>query len=241
MENKKRLPRLNQPTLVTTLPLSGEKVRYRPFVTREQHALNLAHQTEDYESMFSTIEDVLGTCTANTINMETISLGDLAWLFLQIRIAAVGNELRLTTKCEDKECDYDILININLSDVGMSKENNSTIELDSDVSIKFRYPTYRDSLALTKFADDSVAAIHHLVDCVFTQDEVYAKDDYDITEFKEWFGDMNDTQLGKIYEFVDGLPDLLYELKYSCPKCKKEHSKRLEGLQTFFRLSNGGI
>lgn len=232
-----KLPKINQPTLVTGLPISKQKVKYRPFVVREQQSLLLAQQSEEPESIYSTIEDVLESCTAGTVDLESVPLCDLSYLFLQIHIASVGQEITVTTPCDNKECNNKIQIQLNLENVEISEATSNIVKIENDIAIKFRYPTYKDTLILSQSSEDPVVGIYHLVDSIFDELGIYTKDDYTLEEFKVWFGDMNDKQLSAIYEFVDGLPELVYDLKYTCPKCKNEHSKRLEGLDTFFRLS----
>jgi len=235
---KNPLPTLNSPSLVATLPISKQKVKYRPFVVGEQQALVLAQESEDEDAIFETISDVLTQCTGNTINIKSLSLADLSYLFLQLHIASVGQEIQVTTECENSDCKHEILINLNLNQVYTTEVNDNKVFLTQDVGIIFNYPTYEDTFALAKYHNDPIAGIYHLIVSIFDSDMVYDKSDYSLEEFKKWFLQMNDDQLGKIYKFVDDLPELVYDLKYTCPKCRHEHSKRLEGLHTFFRISS---
>lgn len=237
MTSKKPLPTINHPSLSIDLPLSKKKVKFRPFIVREQQVLLLANQSDDPDSIYATITDVLTSCTGGSVDLETISLCDLSYLFLQMHIASVGSDITLKTECEDPSCKYDILMNFDLSNVGISDAPELRIQLTSDVGMRMRYPTYRDTLDLAKIKADAIAAIYLLVDTIYDTDSVYDKTEYELEEFRDWFLTMSDTQLEQVYQFVDKIPDICYDLKYHCPKCKKEHSKRLEGLQTFFRLS----
>lgn len=238
MTNKKPLPTLNAPTMVATLPVAGTKIKYRPFVVGEQQALALASQSEDEDTIFETIADVLTECTSG-LDIKSLSLADLSYLFLQLHIASVGQEVQVKTECENTECKYEMLLNLNLGEVTVSEKKDNKVFLTQDVGIIFKFPTYEDTLQLSKLSSDPIAGIYYMIESIFDSEMVYDKSDYSLEEFKKWFLSMNDNQLERIYEFVDTLPDLVYDLKYSCPMCKKEHSKRLEGLHTFFRLSSG--
>jgi hypothetical protein len=236
--SKKPLPSINHPTLSIELPVSKNRVKYRPFVVREQQVLLLAQQSEDPDSIHDTISEVLTSCTGGTVDLDTISLCDLSYLFLQMHIASVGPELTIKAKCSNEECGSDILMNFDLSLVGVSEMTDTNVKLTNEVGMIMRYPTYKDTVELTKLRGDSIAAVFLLVDSIYDADSVYAKNDYTLEEFREWLLSMSDDQLKKVYYFVDKIPDICYDLEYHCPNCKTKHSKRLEGLQTFFRISS---
>ena len=235
--SKKPLPSISHPTLVVTLPVSKKKVKYRPFVIREQQALLLVKESDDVDSIYATIEDVLNTCTSGTLDLDTIPLCDLSYLFLQMHIASSGPEITIKAVCDDIACKNDILMRIDLSNVTVSDIVDTKIALTDEVGMVLRYPTYADTLVLANLKKDAVAAIFHLVEQIYDEESVYPKSEYTLDEFRAWFDTMSDKQLLAIYEFVDKIPNIIYDLEYHCPKCKKKHSKRLEGLQTFFRLS----
>ena len=237
---KKPLPTLNQPTLVATLPVSQKKIKYRPFVVREQQALLLANESDDPDSIYATIEDILTTCTSNTVDVPNLYLADLAYLFLQLHISAVGPEIRLVSKCSAEDCGEKILLNVDLSTVSTSPAPDRTVNLTNDgVGIKFRFPTYSDTKVMAESGDRPIAGIFHLVEFIYDSESIYSKSDYTLDEFEEWVLSMGDSQMDSIYQFAKSLPDLVLDLNYTCPKCKKEHSKRVEGLHSFFRLSRG--
>lgn len=234
---KKQLPTLNTPSLVATLPISQQKIKFRPFVVGEQQALVLAQESGDEDAIFETISDVLEQCTGGTIDIKKMALADMSYLFLQLHIASVGQEIQVTTECANQECKHEILINLNLSNVFTTEVKESKIFLTPDIGIIFKFPTYEDTIELSKYNDDPIVGIYYLVDTIFDADGVYDKSDYSVDEFKKWFLQMNDSQLESVYKFVDEIPELVLDIKYSCPKCRHEHSKRLEGLHTFFRVS----
>ena len=234
--SKKGLPSISHPMLSIELPLSKAKVQFRPFTVREQQVLVLAQQSEDIDSIYASISNVLSSCTNNTIDLESTSLCDLSYLFLQMYIASNGSDITLKTVCSNEECKHDILMRFDLTEVGISTPVDRKIQLTTDVGMILRYPTYKDTLELAKVKNDPEAAIFLLVESIYDSDSVYEKSDYTLDEFREWFVSMSADQLQKVYNFVDKIPDISYNLKYHCPKCKKQYSKPLEDLQTFFRL-----
>ena len=55
------LPKLNTPTYELVLPSTGEKVKYRPFLVKEQKILMLAQESEDELNVANTIGDLITT------------------------------------------------------------------------------------------------------------------------------------------------------------------------------------
>lgn len=234
--SKKGLPSISHPMLSIELPLSKNKVKFRPFTVREQQVLLLAKQSQDPDSIYATISEVLSSCTGNTLDLENVSLCDLSYLFLQMYIASSGSDITLKAKCSTEECGTEILMRFDLNEVGISEITEKKIQLTQDVGMILRYPTYKDTLTLAQIKDDPEAAIYLLVESIYDSESVYEKSDYTLDEFRTWFTDMSTEQLQKVYHFVDKIPDIKYDLKYHCPKCKTQYSKPLEGLHTFFRL-----
>lgn len=232
---KKPLPILNQPSIVATLPICKKDITFRPFVVREQQSLLLAQESGDPKTIYETIKSAISTCTNGTLDVSKLALADLAYFFLQMHISSVGNTIDLTLKCDD--CETKVEYPLDLNDVKVSEVKSNKIMLTPTVGIVFRYPTYEDTVVFAEFASEPVKGVYHIVESIFDEDMVYTKSDYSSDEFAEWLSGMSDKQLEKLFEFVDSVPDLFYMMDWTCPKCKKKHSKRLEGLQTFFRLS----
>lgn len=235
----KQLPVVNSPTLVCTLPVSGNKVKYRPFIVKEQKALLLAQQSEDEDTLANTVRSVIESCTNGTLDYDNSPTADIAYFFLQLRIAAVGSEVRFSMPCI--QCDEPVPIGMDLSAVNVDMSNSQTsVMLTDTIGVQFRYPTLSDSFVLDKTdrSVQSITMIKRLIVSVFDEDQVYPKEDYDDGVLEEWIYSLNDAQLQRIQHFVDHIPELTHKLDFTCPKCQAQQSRLLEGLHTFFRLGN---
>lgn len=236
---KKPLPYINSPALLCTLPLSKIKVQFRPFVVKEQKALLLAQQSEDEEVIYATIKEVIKSCTNNTVDLEKLPLTDLSYLFLQMKISSSGNDIKFKTTCENIECNSTILIEFDLSLVKIdASKSNLTVALTSTVGVIFKYPTIVESL-IGNIPNNTVNFIASIIEKIYDAESVYDRTDYTELELVDWIENLNDSQLIKIKQFIDEIPELKQELNYKCQKCNKEHRKLLEGLQDFFRNSDG--
>jgi len=237
---KKSLPIVNSPTLVCTLPVSGNTVKYRPFVVAEQKSLLLAQQSEDERTIAETVKNVIQSCTNGTLDYDTAPTADVAYFFLKMQIASVGAERRVSIGCIS--CEEPIILNINLDAITVDTSNaKTTIQLTDTVGIKFRFPSLGDSFDVSKFdnkLDQNVGLLKKLIVSIYDEEQVYDPSEYTSEELTEWIMGLNDSQLIKIQEFIDNIPELRHELVYTCPHCKTKQRKLLEGLHDFFRLGD---
>ena len=233
--SKKPLPKISLPTMVVTLPLSKIKVKYRPFIVREQKALLLAQESGDQETILATILDVLASCSNGTVDPRNIPTADLAFFFVQLRIASVGAEIKFSVACT--ECETVNIINMSLNDVKVSCDNIKTdIKLTDAVGVTFRLPTMLDAIEIKEHKDESTALLYRLIETMYDEESVYQKSDYTEEEFAEWIGELNEHQLSKIEEFVGSIPELTHPIEFDCHHCKTKNRRLLEGLHSFFRF-----
>jgi hypothetical protein len=231
------LPKLNGPKIACTLPLSNKKIYFRPMVVREQKALMLAQQSEDEDTIYATIREVIRGCTDGQVDLETMPIPDLSWLFLQMKISSAGAEQKISVKCDN--CREQILMTHDLNGAKVDTTGaNLKIELTPEVGIIFRWPTINDYIQAFKSKDSTLKYIFQIVDQVYDSEQVYTKDSFTEDEFSVWLEELNDEQIKKIRDFMVAIPELRQELNYTCPHCKHEHRKLLEGLQDFFRLDD---
>lgn len=237
---KKPLPKVELPLLVDTLPISKVKITYRPFVVKEQKSLLLAQASEDQDSVFETICEIIKSCTNGTVDVTNTPYGDISWLFLKIANASVGPEHAINFVCENTECVQEFVINLNLDDVGMKNpDHEAKIMISESVGVKLRNPTFIDLMEIEKMVDDTVSIIHYLIDYVFDEEQVYSKEEYSIEEFTQWMEGFTDEQLIKFEQVIRDLPDISHTYEFSCPACGKKHRKLVEGLLAFFRIKSG--
>jgi hypothetical protein len=236
---KKPLPTVNAPTLVTTLPVSGLKVTYRPFIVKEQKALLLAQQSEDEETIAATVRDVLTTCTSGTLDFDKATTADIAYFFIQLRIASVGSEVKFGIPCIN--CNEVVNMNMDLTSIVVdASKANKVVKITDTVGIVFRFPTLNDSFDLesTDQNERTIKMIKILIESIYDEEEVHSKDDYTDQEIEEWIMGLNENQLLRIQEFVDNIPELKHSMEFTCPHCQTKQSRLLEGLHNFFRLGD---
>ena len=232
---KKPLPSISLPSLVTELPVSKQKVTYRPFVIKEQKALLLAQESKDTDSIIETIKSVINTCSSGTLDFSKTPTVDLIYFFIQLRIASVGPEVQFKTNCS--ECDHPNTLTMSLSDVKIDTSNViKDVKLTPTVGIIFRFPTIEDSFDILNYKDRSIKMMYKLIESVYDEDSVYSKDDYTEQEFVDWIESLNDKQLSAVELFAKNIPTIRHVLDFNCPQCNAKQSRILEGLHNFFRF-----
>lgn len=233
---RKKLPVVTAPTIVIELPISKIKVKYRPFIIKEQKALLLAQESRDKDTVIETIKSVILSCSDGTFDFSKVPTADLAYFFIQLRIASVGPDVRFQIQCTS--CSEQNVVGMSLSDVNVSVPDNfsNRIAITPTVGIVFRIPTIDDAFDATRFSDRSIGILYNLIDSIYDEDSVYQKSDYSEQEFIDWIETFNDKQLLEINNFVKSIPKLSHTLTFNCTHCGHEQSRILEGLQNFFRF-----
>ena len=74
------LPKIITPTYELEIPSTGKKIKYRPFLVREEKILIMALESEDMKQITNAIVQILTEC----ILTKGIKIADLSTLILSI-------------------------------------------------------------------------------------------------------------------------------------------------------------
>ena len=235
------LPKIATPFYEMTLPSTGETVKYRPFLVKEEKLLLMAMQGGQQKEIANVVKQIINNCTDGQVNVEELPMFDIEYLFLQIRIKSVEDTVNVNLTCRD--CKETFSSSIDLKKVGVKfpkKKQEFRIQLTSDVGIEMKYPTL-DMMSDVKPGDEQQAefifnTISKCIKCVYDEEQVY--DEFSKNELEEFVDSLPQEQFKKISEFFEGMPKLQHEVKYSCPKCKAKNEATLVGLQDFFESAS---
>ena len=141
------LPKLNTPTYELEIPSSDEKISFRPFLVKEEKILLLAMESGKQDDIIRAVKDIVNECTFSKIDISTLPMFDVEYIFLNIRSKSVGEVSKLKILCpdsgpEDKDKVY-ADVEVNLEDVKVQVEDDHTnkIDLGNDMGMIMRYPT----------------------------------------------------------------------------------------------------
>jgi len=236
------LPKIATPTYELELPSTGETIKYRPFLVKEEKLLVIAMESEDTKQITNAIKAVLKSCVLTKgVKVEQLPTFDIEFLFLNIRGKSVGEELEVNVTCPDDN-ETQVPITIFLDDIEVQKDDNHTtkIKVDDSIMMELKYPSL-DQFIKNNFdfnesnaMDQSFDLIATCIDKIYTEDEVWAAADCTKKEIKDFLEQMNSTQFKEIETFFETMPKLSHTIKVTNPKTKVESDVVLEGLASFF-------
>ena len=238
------LPKIDIATFSTTQPSSkNKKLTFRPFLVKEEKILMMAMQGENLEEQITAIKQIINNCSQQEFDVDTIPLFDLEWIFLQLRIQSVGDQLNLKFKhrdgknTNDVECDHVSDIKLDLKEVEMvyDKSHNKEIEINDKITIFLKYPNI-ETAGKIKNTEDAEGIIDFLssgIEFIKDDEKMYETKDFTQEEIIEFFEQFNQQQMLKIQNFYRTQPIIQHEINYTCEKCSGEENVILRGLQDF--------
>ena len=236
------LPKISTPTYELVLPSTGKKVKYRPFLVREEKILILALESENTKQITTAIKSILKECISTRgVKVDDLPTFDIEYLFLNIRGKSVGEALDLMVTCpDDGETQVPVKIFIDEIEVQKDPKHTQDIKLDDTLTLRMKYPSLNQFIQnnFDFSEDDSVDAsfdiISACIDQVYNEDESWAASDCTKKELKEWVETLNTNQFKEVESFFTTMPKLSHTLKVKNPKTKVESDITLEGLTSFF-------
>lgn len=234
------LPKLNVPRYELKLPSDNRRVKYRPFLVKEEKLLLLAMETQDQKHMVDTIKElIVNTTNLSAEAVNSLATFDIEYLFLQIRGKSVGESVDLMMTCPDDE-ETQVSVTVDLAGVEVKKdpEHDSKIVLDKSVSMIMKYPKM-DTFVSTNFdtgdtLDNVFEVTISCIDQIIDGEEVFDASESSKEELTEFLEQLSSTQFEKIQKFFETMPKLSHEIKFTNPNTKKEQTVVLEGLASFF-------
>ena len=235
------LPTISTPTYELTLPSSDRKIKFRPFLVKEEKILILAMESQDSKQIAQAVKDVLKKCILTRgIKVEKLSTFDIEFLFLNIRGKSVGEDIEVMVTCpDDKKTQVPTMINIDDIKVQINDDHSPDIKLDDQYSMRMKYPSM-DEFIKTNFAtgdvnvDDTFQLISSCIDQVYSEDESWTAADCTKKELTDFIESLNSKQFKDVEKFFETMPKLSHTIKVTNPETKVENEILLEGLQSFF-------
>ncbi len=236
------LPKIATPTYELELPSSGQVIKYRPFLVKEEKLLVIALESEDTKQITTAIKTVIKNCIeTKNIKVESLPTFDIEYLFLNIRGKSVGEDIEVNIICPDDEETYvSVKINVDDIEVQKNKEHSNKIKLDSTLMMEMRYPSLDQfiknnfDLSSNNAMEQSFELVASCVDKIYNEDEVWSSSDVTKKELMEFLDQMNSSQFKQIEKFFETMPKLSHTVKVKNPKTEVESEVVLEGLSSFF-------
>jgi len=235
------LPKIATPTYELVLPSSNRKIKYRPFLVKEEKILIIALESQDQKQIANAVKSILASCilTKGT-KVDKLSTFDIEYLFLNVRGKSVGEQIEVMVTCpDDGKTQVPMSINIDSIKIQKNSEHNPDIKLDDTYTLKMRYPSLNEFIKSNFSAedikvDDTFDLIASCVDQVYSEEESWTQADCTKKELTDFIESLNSAQFKEIEKFFDTMPKLTHKVKVKNPNTKVESEIVIEGLQSFF-------
>ena len=232
------LPKLNTPTYELEQPSTGEKIKYRPFLVKEQKTLMMAQESKDDKQVRDALASLISGCTFEAVDPFKIPIFDVEYLFLRIRGKSVGEKVDLNLLCPDDR-ETRVKKTINLEDIGVNMKVGHTNEIGITENIKvfMKYPTLSDVVDMGQdmnSSDDVFKMVKRCVNEIHDGEKVFSKIDISESELEEFVDSLTAEQFSGITNFFDTMPKVQHSIEITNPKTKKKGEVVIEGIESFF-------
>ena len=235
------LPKISTPTYELEIPSTKKKIRYRPFLVKEEKILIIAMESQSDTEIANAVKDVLSTCIlTKDVKVDTLSTFDIEYLFLNIRGKSVGEDVEVLVTCPDDN-KTKVPVRINLDDIKIITHNDHKrdIKLDDSLLMRMRYPSINEFIK-SNFStsevksEDTFDLIISCIEQIFNDEESWSTSDCTKEEMNDFIDQLNSNQFKEIEKFFDTMPRLTHTLTVNNPNKKVKSDVKLEGLAAFF-------
>ena len=235
------LPKINTPTYELTLPSNGKKIKYRPFLVREEKILIMALETEDQKQITDAVIQILSSCIVTRgVKIEKLATFDIEYLFLNVRSKSVGETIKVNIICpDDEKTSVEIPIDLDSIKIKKDKSHTDIVKLDDTLSMKLKYPSMKQFIesnfeAGKETITNTMEVISSCIDMIYNEEESWNASESTQKELEEFIDQLDTKQFQIIEKFFDTMPKLSHKVKVMNPKTNVESTVLLEGLAAFF-------
>ena len=229
------LPKIATPTYELVLPSSDRKIKYRPFLVKEEKILIIAMESEDMKQITTAIKSVINNCILSRgIKVEKLSTFDIEYLFLNIRGKSVGEHVEVVVTCpDDEKTQVPVLIPLDEIQIKKDPKHNKNIKLDDKLTMRMKYPSMNEFVKSNFNLDDDIT-VEQSFDLIYNEEESWSASDCTKKEMTDFLDQLNSKQFKEVEQFFDTMPKLSHTVKVMNPKTKVENKIVIEGLSSFF-------
>jgi len=231
------LPKLNTPEYELELPSTGEKIKFRPFLVKEQKLLMMAQESEDETQLSNTVATIINSCTNEKVNAEESPLFDIEYVFLQLRSKSVGETADIKVTCpDDNKTQVDIKVKLDEVSVHMTDDHTNIIEITDSIKMIMKYPVLSDMKTLGKKTtemENIFSLLHNCIHEIHDGDTIHNRVDMVNKDIDDFVDNLNTNQFEGLMNFFKTMPKLRHPITVVNPKTKKKSEIILEGLESF--------
>ena len=234
------LPVLTIPTYELEVPSTDEKIKYRPFLVKEEKILLIALESGENKDIVRAVKEIVSECTFNKLNFGKLPMFDVEYIFLQIRAKSVGEISDLNLLCPDDGKTYaKAEVDLTEIQVQVDEEHNSKVELTDEMGMIMTYPNIDSTIDIGVTDINASNMLDVIITCIEQiydkgGEEVHMAVDSTKKELTEFIEQLNTEQFKKVQKFFDTMPKLTHTVEIENPKTKVKSEVVLNGLNDFF-------
>ena len=235
------LPKIATPTYELVIPSTKKKIKYRPFLVKEEKVLIVAMESEDTKQIASAVKDVIKNCIITRgVKVEELSTFDIEYLFLNIRGKSVGEEVEVLVTCpDDGTTKVPTLIDLDSIQIQHDEDHSRDIKLDDQLTLRMRYPSMNEFIqnnfvVADAGVEDTFGIIMSCIEQIYNEEESWSAADCTEKELKDFIEQLNSRQFKEIETFFATMPKLSHTVVVKNPNTGVDNEIVLEGLASFF-------
>jgi hypothetical protein len=236
------LPKIDVPIHTIDLPLTKKKIRYRPFLVKEEKILLMAMESQDENTIFDSIKQIVNNCSLDELDVDDLPITDLEYFFLHLRARSVSEVVDLQYKCNNKikeqDCGNIVKVKVNILEIKpeFQKDHSTKIQITDELGLIMKYPSLKviQNIKSENEVDRLMEIILKCIDAIYDKTSMYYTKDVSEEELKDFVEGLTQQQFVKVQKFFESVPKMKKNLSFKCNKCGYEDTVLVEGIQNFF-------
>lgn len=229
------LPKIDLPLFELTIPSTKETHTYRPFTVKEEKVLLIAQESAELEQVILAIKQIVSNCV-NDIEVEKLSLFDLEYVLLTLRVKSVSNNVKFSVVDPDTQSPVELELDLDNVSLTENEEHSQRVDIGEDAFLMMRYPSVNELIYLQDSDNTTETMLSTMISCIesiVSGEEVYKTEDFTMEQLQEFLDTLPSKSIKDIEKFFTTMPTLRHEIPY---KNSNGDDKLfvLEGIQSFF-------
>lgn len=232
------LPKLSHPTFELEIPSTKQKIRYRPFLVKEEKILLIAQSSQDPKEIVYAVKQVIQNCCIEPIDIDELTTFDIEYFFIKLRSKSVNNIVNLRYRDLEDQNIYEFEVDLDQIEISYSEEHEKTINVSKNTILNLKYPKMNliNNLETVENETDMVFEIlRNCLDTVVHDSKIINVSEYSREEIDEFIMSMDVGSFNKVQQFFNTMPKLRHEIVYNNSLGNKR-TIVLQSLNDFFQL-----
>ena len=227
------LPVVNTPKYELTLPGSGKKITYRPFLVKEEKILMMASESEDPKAMNIAISQIVDSCVDGGLKIDDLPTFDVEYLFIQLRSNSVGESVDVKMTCPKCSAEITKRIDLSTAKVVQKEDIDLKVPITNEIGIMMKYPTFGDVKDIDG-KKNPMEFINCCIDYIYDSNQIYKKSDCTKKELDDFVDSLSHAQILKMQEFFENMPRIEKDVSFKCDRCDNKVKQTVSGMASFF-------